>query len=157
MPLSEQDLSRWDTALIERGETLLLAARARGPIGRFQLEAAIQSAHAHRRFGGTTDWPAIALLYEGLMRQAPSLGAAVGRALAVGRARSPQDGLSALDTIEAASVETFQPFWAARADLLAASGQRDAAASAAERAAALARDEPVRRWLLERVSAWRSA
>ena len=157
VPLSEQDVARWDAPLIERGEKLLHAARTLGPIGRFQLEAAIQSVHAHRRVSGATDWPALALLYEGLMRQAPGLGAGVGRALAVGRARSPQDGLAALDRIDAAAAQAFQPYWAARADLLASGGQRQAAADAAERAAALTPDERVRRWLTDRVEAWRNA
>ena len=68
VPLSEQDVTRWTRPLMEEGERVLAqAARANAP-GRFQLEAAIQSAHAQRALAGTTDWEAIALLYEGLLR-----------------------------------------------------------------------------------------
>ena len=63
--------------------------------GRFQLEAAIQSAHAQRAATGTTDWQAIALLYEGLVRMAPTIGALVGRAAAVAEARGAEAGLDA--------------------------------------------------------------
>lgn len=172
VPLSEQDTTRWDAALIARGEQLLTAAHARASngrgtpaaiggtpaaIGRFQLEAAIQSVHAQRRTSGMTDWPALALLYEGLMRSAPSLGAAVGRALAVGRAQSPQAGLAALDRIDAAAATAFQPYWAARAELIAATGAPAAAADAAERAAALCTEVRVRAWLDARIRTWRGA
>lgn len=139
VPLDLQDTRLWDRPQINWGERLLLRARASGAVGRFQLEAAIQSLHMDRARTGATDWAALALLYEGLMRAAPSIGAAVGRAIAVGHSQRPIDGLAALDLIDIAARETFQPAWAARAHLLAMAGQHDLAIAAVERAMALAR------------------
>jgi predicted RNA polymerase sigma factor len=118
VPLDEQDCALWDRQAISWGERLLARARELGGLGRFQLEAAIQSVHCHRAHTGATDWYALALLYEGLLRFAPSLGAAVARAIAVGRSQSAQAGLAALNEIESKAVVGFQPAWVARAYLL---------------------------------------
>ncbi|MCL2419495.1 MAG: RNA polymerase sigma factor [Conexibacteraceae bacterium] len=75
-PLEEQDTALWDRALIAEGEALLVRAHALGrPLGRFQLEAAIQSAHCGRAFTGTIDRDAIVKLYRGLVAIAPTTGA----------------------------------------------------------------------------------
>jgi RNA polymerase sigma-70 factor (ECF subfamily) len=87
VPLDQQDVGRWSEALIEEVEAALAAAARAGQPGRFQLEAAIQSAHVHRAVTGRTDWEAIALLYEGLLRSAPTIGARVGQAAAIAEAR----------------------------------------------------------------------
>jgi RNA polymerase sigma-70 factor (ECF subfamily) len=87
VPLSEQDVARWSVAMIDEAERCLSAAAQAGQVGRFQLEAAIQSVHARRAQVGHTDWEAIALLYEGLVRLAPTTGALVGHAAAVAEAR----------------------------------------------------------------------
>jgi predicted RNA polymerase sigma factor len=150
IPLSEQDTRQWNAALIAKGTHWLMAAHRLGQIGRFQLEAAIQSVHLARASSGRTDWAALALLYEGLVQQAPSLGAAVGRALAVGHAQRPADGLAALDLINADDAAGFQPLWAARAELLAMAGQPRAAAAAIERALALTHNRAAKAWLLQR-------
>ncbi|MEX2220135.1 MAG: DUF6596 domain-containing protein, partial [Phycisphaerales bacterium] len=93
VPLGRQDVERWAWPMIEEAErTLLVAARAGVP-GRFQLEAAIQSAHAQRGHTGRTDWDAIALLYEGLVRLAPTVGAYVGRAAALASAPTFKPGV----------------------------------------------------------------
>src|SRR5262249_44533607 len=87
VPLRDQDVSRWSRPMIDEAEQLLeAAARSRAP-GRFQLEAAIQSAHAQRAPTGATDWEAIALLYEGLLRCAPTVGARDAAAAALAEAR----------------------------------------------------------------------
>jgi len=152
VPLSRQDVTRWARPMIEEAErTLLLAARAGEP-GRFQLEAAIQSAHARRLEGGGVDWEAIALLYEGLVRLAPTLGARVGRAAALAQARGPAAGLAALDALPAERVAGYQPYWAVRAHVLAALG-RDDAAGAYVRAIELCEDEAVRVFLAGRKAA----
>ena len=90
VPLSEQAVERWDEPAIEEAERLLRAASALGAPGRFQLEAAVQSVHAARRLTGTTDWEAIAVLYDALFaltafsrRRRQSRGG--GRACAWGR------------------------------------------------------------------------
>jgi predicted RNA polymerase sigma factor len=149
-PLLQQDVTRWDRALIAQGEAWLLAAHGMQRIGRFQLEAAIHSAHLDRARSGRVDWPAVALLYEGLLRLTPSLGAGVGRALAVGQAQGAASGLAALEQLDVAAAERFQPYWAARAELLAKLGRRDEALVALAQAIALAPSAAVAAWLRDR-------
>jgi RNA polymerase sigma-70 factor (ECF subfamily) len=75
-PLREQDTALWDRSLIAEGEALLRRAHALGaPLGRFQLEAAIQSAHCDRARTGTVDRATIVQLYRGLVAIAPTAGA----------------------------------------------------------------------------------
>ncbi|WP_088279867.1 RNA polymerase sigma factor [Ideonella sp. A 288] len=142
--LSDQDTARWDPRLIRWGERLLGRAHAQGAVGRFQLEAAIQSVHIARAHSGHTDWAALALLYEGLVRLAPGLGARVARATALGHAHGPAAGLAALDAIDPGLCEAFQPAWAARAHLLTLAGRRAEALEALGRAIALAGGPRVR-------------
>jgi predicted RNA polymerase sigma factor len=153
VPLEEQDPAAWDHARIERAERLLLRARGLGAVGRFQLEAAIQSAHVARRHSGRTDWQALALLHEGLVRIAPSLGAAVARAVALGHAQGAAAGLAALQQVPAAEQQGFLPAWAARAHLLERLGRHEECAQALQRAQALARSERVRSELERRLAA----
>jgi RNA polymerase sigma-70 factor (ECF subfamily) len=96
VPLSEQDASQWSRELIIGAERALAAAAALRRHGRFQLEAAIQSVHIQRPITGRADWAAIALLYDGLVALAPTMGALVGRAAALGEAHDPAAGLAAL-------------------------------------------------------------
>ena len=150
IPLDEQDASTWDAALITEGEEYLRRASAPGrPPGRFQLEAAIEAVHCDRRRTGVTDWAALRTLYLALNGVAPSLGAKVALAAVIGRLDGADAGLAALP---AASTETerFQPWWAARADLLARAGRAAAASGAFDRAAELTDDEAVRAYLLAR-------
>src|SRR5262249_8384504 len=101
VPLSRPGGRRWAAAVLEGAERVLGAASRFGRPGRFQLEAAIQSVHAQRAVTGRTEWEAIALLYEGLMRIAPTIGAQVGQAAALGEARGAEVGLAALGAIPA--------------------------------------------------------
>jgi len=153
VPLSEQDPHRWNDALIDEAERALAAAAALHRPGRFQLEAAIQSAHADRRRSGRTDWAAIALLYEGLVRVSPTLGARVGRAAAVAEATGAAAGLELLDAIDADAAASYQPYWAVRAHLAAATGARGVARTAFERAIALSDDAAIRAFLAARCAA----
>ena len=153
VPLDQQDVGLWSQPLISHGERLLRRAHALGAPGRFQLEAAIQSLHVDRARGGQTDWAALALLYEGLLRLAPSLGAAVGRATAIGHSQGPAAGLAALDQIDAAGRDRFQPAWAARAHLLALAGRPGEAVAAMDRAIVLAAGPRVRAHLVARRAA----
>src|SRR5262249_41435868 len=108
VPLSRQDVGRWSAPMIaEAGRLLGTASRFWRP-GRFQLEAAIQSVHAQRAVTGRTEWEAIALLYEGLTRMAPTIGAQVGQAAALGEARGAEAGLAALGAIPAEAVRSYQ-------------------------------------------------
>ena len=148
--LDAQDTALWDARLIDWGERLLHRAHSQGAMGRFQLEAAIQSVHIARSRSGLTDWASLALLYEGLVRQAPSAGALVARATALGYAHSPALGLETWDQIDPAFREGFQPAWAARAQLLAMAGRGQEALLALDRAMAMANGPRVRAELARR-------
>ena len=147
VPLGSQDVARWAWSLIDEAERALHAAGRAGAAGRFQLEAAIQSAHAQRGRDGRTDWEAIALLYEGLVRLAPTVGARVGQAAALAEARGAEAGLAALDAIPVAAIARYQPYWALRAHLLGALGRARDMAEAYARAIDLAEDPAARRFL----------
>jgi predicted RNA polymerase sigma factor len=149
VPLEDQDTSLWSPELIAEGEALLRRASSLGrPLGRFQLEAAIQSVHCARAVSGETDWGSLRSLYSGLVSVAPTLGARVGLAATVGRTDGPAAGLDALDTIEDPALERFQPAWATRAALLSAAGLSDRARDAYGRAISLTTDERLREWLV---------
>ncbi|OLD37007.1 MAG: RNA polymerase subunit sigma-70 [Candidatus Rokubacteria bacterium 13_1_40CM_2_68_8] len=147
VPLSQQDVRRWSRPMIEEAEEILTAASRAGKPGRFQLEAAIQSAHARRAVTGRTDWEAIALLYEGLLLCAATIGARVGHAAALAQARGAEAGLAAIDAIPHDSVTTYQPYWALRAHLLKSLGRAEEAGQAFARAIGLSEDGAVREFL----------
>jgi RNA polymerase sigma-70 factor (ECF subfamily) len=150
VPLGEQDVSRWSRRDIEEAErALATAARLNAP-GRFQLEGAIQSAHAARARTGVTDWEAIALLYEGLLAWAPTTGARVAHAAALAEARDADTALAALDEIAADAVAAYQPYWALRGHLLTRVGRVGEARAAYDRAIGLSEDPAVRAFLIER-------
>ncbi|TIM96846.1 MAG: RNA polymerase subunit sigma-70, partial [Mesorhizobium sp.] len=130
VPLAEQDVALWDDKLIDEAEALLRRAAIRGTIGRYQLEAAVQSAHTARRRSGRTDW------------------AAINRAVAIAEAEGAAEGLAALDEIGGDKrVGEYQPYWAARAELLARLGRTAEAAEAYDRAIGLERDPALRHFL----------
>ncbi|HZD19443.1 MAG TPA: DUF6596 domain-containing protein [Burkholderiales bacterium] len=148
IPLAAQDPARWNPALIEEGEELLLRASRMAKPGRFQLEAAVQSAHAARRASGRTDWAAIVQLYDALLGLTGSVVVAINRAVALAELHDAARGLVALDALqEDARLAQYQPYWAARAALLARSGKRAAAAEAYQRAIGLESDPAVRAFL----------
>jgi RNA polymerase sigma-70 factor (ECF subfamily) len=153
VPLSEQNPATWSAAAIREAETELAAASRLGRIGRFQLEAAIQSVHTERAQTGRTNWAAIVVFYEHLVELAPTLGARVAQAAAVAEAHGAAAGLAQLDRIDRASVASYQPFWAVRAHLLRQAGETSAAAevnAAYDRAIGLAQDPATRQFLLDR-------
>jgi predicted RNA polymerase sigma factor len=150
VPLLEQDSQQWSLSLIEEAERHLAEASSRGRAGRFQLEAAIQSVHAERARSGRTEWAAIALFYEQLIRISPTLGTRTGYAAAVGEANGPEAGLAVLDGIDPDDVSAYQPFWAVRAHLLQRLWKTSEAADAFDRAIGLAEDPAVRQFLLQR-------
>ena len=150
IPLSEQDPNQWSLPLIEEAERHLAEAFKRGRSGRFQLEATIQSVHAERARTGWTDWAAIALFYERLIRISPTLGSRVGYAAAVAETSGPEKGISVLDAIEPGSVSNYQPYWAVRAHLLQRLGKTGEASDVYDRAIGLAEDPAVREFLLQK-------
>jgi RNA polymerase sigma-70 factor, ECF subfamily len=151
VPLAEQDPAGWDGAMIEEAEALLARAGTLGALGRYQLEAAVQSAHVMRRQTGRTDWAAIELLYDALFALTSSPVVAINRAIAIAEARGAASGLAALDALaDEPRLAEYEPYWAARAELLSRSGAVEAADAAYERAIGLEPDPAVRRFLQQR-------
>jgi RNA polymerase sigma-70 factor, ECF subfamily len=156
VPLAEQDPATWDHAMIEDAEALLLRASRMSAIGRYQLEAAIQSAHVVRRRTGTADWDAIEKLYGALATLTGSPVVTINRAVALAETHGPAAGLELLDSLAAdARLIDYQPYWAARAGLLARAGEVSAAQEAYDQAIGLEADPVVRRFLQTRRAALR--
>ena len=151
VPLSNQDPAQWDGVLIDEAEALLSHAGRMGLIGRYQLEAAVQSAHAVRRRTGRADWPAIVALYDALAGLTGSPVVLLNRAVALAEAEGAKAGLEALAALDGdPRLADYQPYWAARADLLAQSGDNAGADQAYQRAIGLEADPAVRRFLQAR-------
>jgi RNA polymerase sigma-70 factor (ECF subfamily) len=136
---------------MSRGETLLRRAHGKRRPGRFQYEAAIQSAHCTRATHGKVDLSALRKLHRALLRVAPSLGAEVASAAVDGEIDGPDAGLRALDAISDPAVERFQPAWTTRAHLLSEAGRAAEAADAYRRAIELTADPGVAEYLLRRL------
>ena len=149
IPLDQQNVELWDEALITLAENALSRAWALKRIGRFQLEAAIQSAHAAAGLSGRDVTSEIITLYESLLRHAPSVGAEIGYAAALANHGRAQDALAILDAIAPPLVERHQPYWAVRARVLKLCGKNDGAAAAINRAIGLADDSAVRAYLIQ--------
>ena len=153
VPLAAQNAARWNAALINEAEELLLRASRLARPGRFQLEAAVQSAHAARRRSGKTDWAAIVQLYDALLEITGSVVVAINRAVALAELHGAERGLAALDALQDdARLAQYQPYWAARAALLARLGNASAAADAYQRAIGLESDPAVRAFLQRELS-----
>ena len=144
----------WDRRT-DRGSRGAAAARerARRRPGRYQLEAAVQSAHVVRRLRRPPDHAAILQLYEALCALDASPVAALNRAVASAEVHGPQAALAAIEALaDEPRLQDYQPYWAARAHLLALCGRRDEAAHATSARSAWRRDDAVRRFLLRRGS-----
>jgi RNA polymerase sigma-70 factor, ECF subfamily len=150
VPLDKQDTARWSQPMIGQAEKHLLSAVAFKRMGRYQLEAAIQSVHASRVVSGCINWPEIVLLYEGLVQIAPGIGSLVGRAVALAQTGKPAAGLAALEEIPASRIVNYQPYWAARGHLLKLLNRKDEAEKAFTRAASLTEDPALREYLFKR-------
>jgi predicted RNA polymerase sigma factor len=154
IPLAEQDSAQWDSQMIFEAEQLLRRASALGSIGRYQLEAALQSAHVYRCRTGRANWADVVKLYDALVALTGSPVVAINRALAIAEARGTSAGLDAMpDPAADARLAEYQPYWAARAELLAQTGAHNEARQAYEIAIGLERDDAVRRFLQQRQSA----
>jgi predicted RNA polymerase sigma factor len=151
VPLAEQDPAAWDPQMIAEAEALLARAASRGAIGRYQLEGALQSAHVHRCRTGRANWAQVVQLYDALLAAADSPVVAINRALALAEVHGAAAGLQAIDAVAAdARLAQYQPYWAARAELLAKTGAQDEARQAYDIAIGLERDPAVRRFLQKR-------
>jgi len=153
VPLAEQDPALWDSRMIDRAEALLERAGTLGAIGRYQLEGALQSAHVHRRRTGQPNWSDVVQLYDALSALVDSPVIVINRALALAELEGPSAALEAMKPLDGERRLTeYQPYWAARAELLARAGARIEAAAAYEIAIGLERDPAVRRFLHQRRS-----
>jgi len=153
IPLAEQDPALWDAPKIAEAEALLRHASTQARIGRYQLEAAIQSAHITRRRTGIANWKSIAQLYDALLALSISPVVAINRALIIAEIQGPSDALKALKQIEDdPRLASYQPYWAARAALFAQIGAHPQAREAYDIAIGLERDPAVRRFLQRRQS-----
>ena len=154
VPLAEQDPGLWDADMIAAAEALLYRAGALGAIGRYQLEGALQSAHVHRCRTGRANWAEVVKLYDALAALAGSPVVAINRALAIAELDGAGAALAAMPAVaEDARLAEYQPYWAARAELLARTGANGEARRAYEIAIGLERDGAVRRFLQARQAA----
>jgi len=154
VPLAEQDPELWDSRMIDEAEALLLRASALGSIGRYQLEGALQSAHVDRCRTGHANWTEVVQLYDALLALSGSPVVAINRALAIAELHGACAALDALQEVAAdGRLAEYQPYWAARAELLAKTNAHDEARRAYEIAIGLERDASVRRFLQQRQSA----
>ena len=148
VPLSAQDPATWNEPMIDAANALLRRASALNAIGRFQLEAALQSAHVYRCRTNLPNWDEIVQLYDALLVIAASPVVAVNRALALAERDGPQAALDALEPYaDDPRLADYQPYWAARADLLARAGATAEALGAYDLAIGLERDPALRRFL----------
>jgi RNA polymerase sigma-70 factor, ECF subfamily len=158
VPLAEQDRSRWDHRRIERGSTLVEEALRTGPVGPYQLEAAIAALHAEARTYEETDWSQIVALYGLLERSEPGPLVELNRAVALAMRDGPRAGLAELDRIDASgALSSHHRLPAARAHLLEELGRPQEAAAAYDEAIALVASPAERAYLVQRRDRVRAA
>jgi RNA polymerase sigma-70 factor, ECF subfamily len=144
--LADQDRTQWDRMLITEGHTLVRACLRRNQPGPFQVQAAIAAVHADAVTAEATDWSQIVALYDQLYAMRPDAVIALNRAVAIGELRGAAAGLDALDSLDVTLLENYQPYHAARADLLVRAG-RCGATAAYDRAIELTANPTERRFL----------
>ena len=146
--LADQDRTRWDRGHIVEGHAIVRACLRRNQPGMFQIQAAIAAVHADAATAAATDWRQVVALYDQLYALRPDPVVSINRAVAIGALDGAGAGLLALELIDAGNVATYQPFHAARADMLSRCGRTDEADTAYRRAIELT-DNPVERRFLE--------
>lgn len=153
IPLAGQNPAQWNIRMIHEAEAMLHHARTHCLIGRYQIEAAIQSAHIARRCSGHPNWPAIVELYDALAAISHSPVVAINRALAIAETEGPRAALDAMPRVaDDGRLNQYQPFWAARAELLSRIGACNKAREAYDIAIGLERDPAVRSFLQQRLA-----
>lgn len=152
IPLLQQNTQLWSQPMIDEAERELAQAATFKQLGRFQLEAAIQSIHAQRTVTQQVNWEALALLYEGLIQLSPTLGALVSQAAAIAKAKGLDQGLARLDALPIEPIKNYQPYWALKADLLKQLGRKSEAQQAYSRAIGLTEGFAIREFLLDQSS-----
>jgi predicted RNA polymerase sigma factor len=154
VPLSEQDRTLWDAEAIAEGVALVTDSLSSGPIGPYQLQAAIAAVHDEAPTAEATDWPQILALYTVLERVAPNPTVTLNRAVAVAEVQGPAAGLALLDALSADErISASHHVVSVRAHLLEMAGDHDAARTGYQEAARRTTSEPERRHLLARAAA----
>jgi RNA polymerase sigma-70 factor (ECF subfamily) len=151
--LADQDRTMWDRRLIDEGHDLVRACLRRGRPGPFQIQAAVAAVHADAPTAAATDWSQVVALYDLLHAHLPNPVVALNRAIAIGERDGPAAGLAALDAVDAAALDDYQPYHAALADLLARAGRTAEAVAAYDRAIELTTNPAERRFLAEQQAA----
>ncbi|MEV6105365.1 DUF6596 domain-containing protein [Streptomyces sp. NPDC051940] len=156
VPLSAQDRSRWDRALINEGQDLVRECLRRGRPGPYQIQAAIQAVHCDAPTAAETDWGQVLRLYDQLLAVAPTPVAALNRAVALAEVEGAEAALEAVVELGAesgsglasgAGLGEYHAFHAVRADLLRRLGRDEEAAEAYTAAIARAGNEAERAFL----------
>ncbi|MFF2552201.1 RNA polymerase sigma factor [Nocardia sp. NPDC058058] len=148
VPMAEQDRTRWDAAAIAEGIALVTAALPRGPVGPYQLQAAIAALHDEAPTYDSTDWPQITLLYEQLLARTDNPVVALNHAVAVAMSRGPRSGLDLIDKLRAdPRLAEDHRLHAARGHLLNMLGEHEAARAAFGQAATLTTNLSLQRYL----------
>ena len=151
VPLAEQDRSRWDAVQAAEGAALVERALATGPLGPFQLQAAVAAVHAQSPTAEETDWAEIHALYRVHEVVAPSPVVTLNRAVALARLEGPEAGLSLVEDLRASgALVNSHRLASVRAHLLEESGRFDEAREAYVAAASLATSPAERAYLLAR-------
>jgi RNA polymerase sigma-70 factor, ECF subfamily len=145
--LADQDRSQWTTGLIAEGHALVRSCLRRNAPGPFQLQAAIAAVHADAASAEATDWSQIVALYDQLFALRATPVVALNRAIAVGELHGPAVGLEMVEALDADALASYQPYHAARADLLARTGHGSLAVTAYDRAIELTTNPPERAFL----------
>ena len=101
VPLAEQRRDLWDAAAIAEGQAILTRTLGTGPVGPYQLQAAIAALHDEAPAAEETDWPQILALYDVLISVAPGPVVTLSRAVAVANVHGPTAGLALLGTLDA--------------------------------------------------------
>jgi RNA polymerase sigma factor (sigma-70 family) len=153
VPLAEQRRDRWDAAAIAEGQALLSRTLGGGPIGPYQIQAAIAALHDEAATAAATDWPQILALYDVLARVAPGPVVTLSRAVALAMVHGPVAGLAALGTLDADDRLAFtHRLEAVRAHLLEQAGDPDAARESYLRAARMTASLPEQHYLTRRAA-----
>lgn len=153
VPLDQQNCQLWDKRLITQAENFLRKAHSLRAVGRFQLEAAIQSAHCVVVYQQKVNWQVVRTLYQGLLKIAPSLGAKVALAVSIFQLEGAGAALSYLESVQDTQMSGFQPWWATRAFLLSEDGQTQQAKLAYVEAIQLTKHQSLKTYLQEKAAA----
>jgi RNA polymerase sigma factor (sigma-70 family) len=153
IPMAEQDRGLWDRAAIGEGTALVTAALPRGPVGPYQLQAAIAAVHDEAQDAAATDWRQIAALYGVLLRIDDNPVVALNHAVAVSMVAGPQAGLELIQRLGGdARINTDRRFHAVRGHLLELAGDRSAALAAYRAAARVATNLQQQRYLNQQIA-----